>query len=182
MKKEILEKVFSVRKNIMVSGDIAIGKSSNVILPIMNEIINNKENFLVLDTKEEYLKEYYKKLKDNNYKIEILNLRDLTKSDCWNPLEYPYLLYKKGNIDRVIDYLDKLGKVIFADNESPDPFWRNSATDYFTGLVLGLFEDGTEDQINFFSINLMMVLGEERFGGPKNNYMKEYINSKDPAK
>ena len=182
MKKEILEKVLSVRKNIMISGDIATGKSSNVVSPIINEIINNKESLLILDTKEEYIKEYYRKLKDNEYKIEILNLRDLTKSDSWNPLEYPYQLYKQGNIDRTIDYLDMLGKVIFEDNGSSDPFWSNSASDYFTGIVLGLFEDGTKEQINFASINLMMVLGEERFGGPKNNYMKEYINSKDPAR
>ena len=182
MKKEILEKVLNVRKNIMISGDIATGKSSNVVSPIINEIINNKESLLILDTKEEYIKEYYRKLKDNEYKIEILNLRDLTKSDSWNPLEYPYKLYKQGKIDRTIDYLDMLGKVIFEDNGSQDPFWSNSASDYFTGIVLGLFEDGTKEQINFASINLMMVLGEERFGGPKNNYMKEYINSKDPAR
>ena len=71
MKKEILEKVLNVRKNIMISGDIATGKSSNVVSPIINEIINNKESLLILDTKEEYIKEYYRKLKDNEYKIEI---------------------------------------------------------------------------------------------------------------
>lgn len=28
----------------------------------------------------------------------------------------------------------------------------------------------------------MSSLGEERFGGPNNNYIKEYFNSKDPSK
>ena len=32
------------------------------------------------------------------------------------------------------------------------------------------------------SLNLMCSLGEERFGGPNNNYIKEYFNGKDPAK
>ena len=36
------------------------------------------------------------------------------------------------------------------------------------------FEDATEEQINLNSMNLMSNLGEERFGGPNNNYIKEY--------
>ena len=47
---------------------------------------------------------------------------------------------------------------------------------------MGLFEDGTEEQVNLNSINLMSSLGEEKFGGPNNNYIKTYFNSKDPSK
>ena len=49
-------------------------------------------------------------------------------------------------------------------------------------MALGLFEDATEEQINLNSMNLMSSLGEERFGGPNNNYIKEYFNSKDPSR
>ena len=31
-------------------------------------------------------------------------------------------------------------------------------------------------------MNLMSSLGEERFGGPNNNYIKEYFNMKDPSR
>ena len=31
-------------------------------------------------------------------------------------------------------------------------------------------------------MGLMSALGEERFGGPNNNYIKEYFNSKDPSR
>ena len=55
-------------------------------------------------------------------------------------------------------------------------------SDYFTGLALGLFEDAEEEQINLNSMNLMSNLGEERYGGPNNNYIKEYFNMKDPAR
>ena len=37
-------------------------------------------------------------------------------------------------------------------------------------------EDAEEEQINLNSMNLMSALGEERFGGPNNNYIKEYFN------
>ena len=36
--------------------------------------------------------------------------------------------------------------------------------------------------VNLNSLNLMCSLGEERFGGPNNNYIKEYFNGKDPSK
>ena len=44
------------------------------------------------------------------------------------------------------------------------------------------FEDAKEEQINLNSINLMSSLGEERYGGPNNNYIKEYFNAKDPSR
>ena len=98
MKKEILEKVCNSKKNLIVSGATATGKTSSVLFPLVREIIERKQSLVVLDTKEEYIKEYYENLKDNNYNIIVLNLRDFTKSDGWNPLEYPYSLYKKGKI------------------------------------------------------------------------------------
>ena len=67
-------------------------------------------------------------------------------------------------------------------SQNADPFWEKTAADYFTGLALGLFEDGTPEQVNLNSLNLMCSLGEERFGGPNNNYIKEYFNGKDPSK
>ena len=71
---------------------------------------------------------------------------------------------------------------IYEEKSSGDPFWEKTAADYFTGLALGLFEDATPEQVNLNSINLMSSLGEERFGGPNNNYIKEYFNGKDPSK
>ena len=95
----------------------------------------------------------------------------------------PYKLYKEGNQDKAIELLDDLAlNILYEEKSSGDPFWEKTAADYFTGLALGLFEDGTEDQININSVNLMSSLGEERFGGPNNNYIKEYFNAKDPAK
>ena len=86
--------------------------------------------------------------------------------------------------DKAIELLDDLALNILYEekNGNADPFWEKSAADYFTGLALGLFEDATEDQINLNSLNLMSNLGEERFGGPNNNYIKEYFNSKDPSR
>lgn len=179
MKKEILVNVLNANKNIIVSGDIDTGKSSNVINPLINEMINKKESLLILDSKEEYINKYFNKAKENGYNTIVINLRNPKKSNGWNPLEYPYKLYKKGSTDKAIDYLGKIAKTIFSDEESSDQFWSNSAADYFTGIILSLFEDATKDQINISNFNLMMVLGEEKIG--LTTYLREYFYTKKPT-
>ena len=95
----------------------------------------------------------------------------------------PYKLYKEGNTDKAIELLDDLAlNILYQEKSSGDPFWEKTAADYFTGLALGLFEDAKEEQVNLNSVNLMSSIGEERFGGPNNNFIKEYFNSKDPSK
>ena len=77
MKNEILEKVLNAHKNLIITGDVASGKTTNVLFPIVDNAINKKESLFILDSREEYINKYYDKLKENNYNIVILNLRDM---------------------------------------------------------------------------------------------------------
>lgn len=178
MRKEIIDKICNSNKNLIVNGDISSGKTTNVMFPLVEEMINNSESLFIIDSKEEYLNKYYEKLKENNYNIIILNLRDMVKSEGWNPLEYPYKLYKNGNVDESLDYISKLAKTIYHVSENQDPFWEMSASDLFTGLVLSLFEDGKEDEINLCSINSMFNCVDKKFGSK--DLVTEYFKEKDP--
>lgn len=179
MKEEMLEKVLSAHKNLIIEGDIASGKSTNVLFPIVDNAIEKKESLFILDSKEEYINRYYDKLKANNYNIIILNLRDLDKSEGWNPLEYPYNLYKNGDKDKAQEYLEKIGKTMFYENSNQDPFWALTSADFFTGLTLALFEDGNKDEVNLNSINNMFNGINKKFCGT--DYVTEYFKSKDVA-
>ena len=177
MKKELLEKIFKGNKNIIVNGDIASGKTKCVMFSVVEELINKKESLMILDSKEEYINQYYNKLKESNYNVVILNLRDLDKSEGWNPLEYPYELYKNGDKDKAVEYIEKIGKVLFYEDSSQDPFWGITASDFFTGVCLGLFEDGTKSsEINFNSINVMFNGIEKKYGAE--DYITTYFKSK----
>lgn len=178
MKKEIIEKILNGKKNLIVSGNISSGKTLNVLFPLVKEIINKRESLLVIDSKEEYINEYYNDLKNKNYNIIILNLRNLNKSEGWNPLEYPYNLYKNGKKDEAIDYIEKLSKIIFYEDSNIDQFWSLSASDFYTGIVLGLFEDGKKDEINLNSVNLMFNEVDNKF--KMSDYVTEYFNLKNP--
>mgnify|MGYP002621205298 CR=1 FL=1 len=177
MRKEMLEKVHNARKNLIVSGDISVGKTKNVIIPLVKEMIDNGESLVILDSKEEYLNTYYKSLKEKNYNIVILNFRDLNRSEGWNPLEYPYTLFKNDNKDKAIDYLDKIGSTMFYEGKETDPFWASSASDFFTGVTLGLYDDGNDNQINLNSVNAMFNGVDKRYGG--SDYLTKYFDLKD---
>ncbi len=178
MEKEILKRILSDKKNLIVSGDISVGKTSNVLFPLVREMIDEKQSLLVLDSKEEYIKEYYDDLKSKDYNIVILNLRDLSKSEGWNPLEYPYNLYKDGKVDEAINYIEKQAKAMFYDDSEVDQFWSNNSSDFYTGIVLGLFEDGKDNEINLSSVNSMFNSTDNKYS--VNDYVTQYFKLKNP--
>ena len=169
--------------NIIV-GSTGSGKTQIVVFPMVYSLAKHGESMIITDPKGEIYEQTANMLKERGYNIVILNFRSPANGNSWNPMGLPYKLYKEGNTDKAIELLDDLALNILYEekNGNADPFWEKSAADYFTGLALGLFEDATEEQINLNSMNLMSSLGEERFGGPNNNYIKEYFNSKDPSR
>ena len=167
----------------LVMGATGSGKTVIVAKPMIKLLAKHNESMILTDPKGELYESSAALLKEKGYNIITLNFRDPQKGNAWNPMTLPYKLYKEGNQYKAIELLDDLAlNILYEEKSSGDPFWEKTAADYFTGLALGLFEDGTEDQININSVNLMSSLGEERFGGPNNNYIKEYFNAKDPAK
>lgn len=167
----------------LVMGATGSGKTVIVAKPMIKLLAKHNESIILTDPKGELYESSAALLKEAGYNIVTLNFREPQKGNAWNPMTLPYKLYKEGNQDKAIELLDDLAlNILYEEKSSGDPFWEKTAADYFTGLALGLFEDGTESQININSINLMSSLGEERFGGPNNNYIKEYFNGKDPSK
>ena len=168
----------------IVVGSTGSGKTQCVVFPMVQSLAKKGESMIITDPKGEIYETTGNMLKERGYNIVILNFRNPQNGNGWNPMALPYQLYKENNGDKAIELLDDLAVNILYEEKSgnADPFWEKSAADYFTGLALGLFEDATEEQINLNSINLMSSLGEERYGGPNNNYIKEYFNAKDPSR
>ena len=89
----------------------------------------------------------------------------------------PYYYFKNGNLDKSTELLEDIANNILVDPKNKDSaFWEKSGADYFSGLALGLFRDGKEEEINLNSINLMSTVGEERLGAK--TFIQEYFNIK----
>ena len=88
----------------------------------------------------------FRQLEKYDLNIVVLNFRNPQQGNAWNPMSLPYELYKEGNSDKAIELLDDLAiNILHDEQKSSDPFWNNTAADYFSGLSLGLFEDGTPE-------------------------------------
>ena len=167
----------------LVIGATGSGKTQNVVFPLIKVLGKAGESMVLTDPKGELYEETGEFLRKKGYNIIVLNFRDPQKGNAWNPMTLPYKMYHGGNMDKAVELLDDLAlNILYDEKNTGDPFWEKSGADYFSGLALGLFEDAKEEQINLNSMNLMSNLGEERFGGPNNNYIKEYFNMKDPAR
>ena len=166
----------------IVVGSTGSGKTQAIVFPLVQSLAKRGESMIITDPKGEIYENTANMLRERGYNIVILNFRKPQNGNAWNPLGLPYTLYKEGNTDKAIELLDDLAKNILYDENSKDPYWENAGADYFSGLALGLFEDAKPEEVNLNSMNLMSSLGEERFGGPNNNYIEEYFNGKDPSK
>lgn len=148
-------------KNKIVLGKIGSGKTRGIIFPLVENIIKNNESFMVIDNKNEHIKRFYKELKEKEYNIVMIDLKDMEASDTFNPLIYPYKLYKEGKIDEAIVLLEKIGGEIFNPTEAIDPFWDNSARDIFIAMVIYLFKKSKEEEVNFNSVFNLLSLDND---------------------
>ncbi len=161
----------------LVVGATASGKTTSVVDPLVTSLAKKGESMVLTDPKGEIYKNHAAMLKEKGYNVIVLNFRDPIKGSSWNPLTLPYQLYKEGNVDKATELLEDVSNNILKEkNSNADPFWQNSAADYFSGCVLGLFEDGKEEEVNINSIYIMTTQGEERFA--TSTYIKEYFSMK----
>ncbi|MCR5483095.1 MAG: type IV secretory system conjugative DNA transfer family protein [Bacilli bacterium] len=161
----------------LVIGITGSGKTSAVIDPLIYSLMKHKESMIMTDPKGELYKRHTNHLKARGYDIIVLNFREPSQGNSWNPLSLPYKLYKEGNVDKAIELVDDIGKNIVKDKDAQDPFWQDSAGDYFSGCALGLMQDAKEEECNISSINVMTTVGEDKLGAGS-TYIKEYFNMK----
>lgn len=140
----------------LIVNKISTGKTRGLMFDETNKAIKNKESLVIVDNKEEYYRTFAPKLKEEGYEINVINLKDPTHSNGFNPLKYPFTLYNNNKKDLAIKIINDMAKELTYSEEVSDPFWTNSAADYLTGLCLTLFNNAKPEEINFGSIQTML--------------------------
>jgi len=164
----------------LIIGSTGSGKTRRLVLPLLNILARAGQSIVVTDPKGELYAKTNRLFNSLGYNVISINLRNPSEGNAWNPLSIPYDFYNKlGLRDKAIELIYDLGLNIFYDksNKNADPFWERSASNYFAGLVLALFEDANEKEINLNSVINMSEKGQEKYGA--NNYIKEYFSLKD---
>ena len=152
----------------LVIGATGSGKTQSQILPNIeyNSRLHPdvKPSMIITDVKGEIFKKMSKPLKDREYRIIAINLRDTDGSgriysNTWNPLEGVFRKYTNKAVDEHGNiFRDKHGKAVFPDRDmaieeaykvvtslievsDKDPFWGQSARSIVLGIIFRMLED-----------------------------------------
>lgn len=138
----------------LVIGSTGSGKTQTIVLPQIKLSMKAGESLIVSDPHGELYKNTADILEKEGYKVSVINLDNPSLGNSFNPLSLPYELYKNGNKDKTMEMLEDLGYYLLYDKKerTSDPFWINSTIDYFTGLVLYLFENAKDEEIHLISV------------------------------
>lgn len=152
----------------LIIGSTGSGKTQAFILPMISLSKKAHESMIINDPYGELYKVCASNLQKDGYQTIALDFNKGKYGNNWNPLLLIYDYYKSGEHDLALRLIEDLGYYLFYDqNKDMDPFWTNTTIDYFTGLVLYLFENATKEEINILSVYSL------------NNQIKEPKNLED---
>lgn len=156
----------------LIIGTTRSGKGQTFVLPMIRMLScgKQKQSMVLSDPKGELLTLTYSMLKENDYNVVVLNLRDTNMSSLWNPLQLAIDEYKKamsGNKD--LSYVSKLvGEFAYIITENPksDPIWPLSAKSLLQAIILYLLEkcynNNCLDKLNMYSVyNFFLEYGSK---------------------
>lgn len=163
--------------HVLYIGRSGMGKTFYGIENHIGSLINARESFIVPVTKGDMLNKMLSRL-PKEYVKRVIDFSHLTTSPGFNPLTYPFRLFKSGVPEKVQlskEILDELAFGFYPDERSKDPFWENSARTMFISLAELLFAQAqSEDEVNLYNLYRIVMQGDERFAG--SNYLKEWVN------
>ena len=134
--------------NVIVVGGSGAGKTRGYVLP---NIMECNCSYIIADPKGEILRKTGGLLEKEGYEICVLNLVDLEKSDCYNPIAY---------LRSVHDALKLVTNLIKNTNEkgqkSSDPFWDKSEAAILQAFILYLLHEAPVSEQNFSTVMYMI--------------------------
>ena len=155
----------------LIIGDTGSGKTQSIMLPLVRTAIKAVESLVISDIKGEICKSTAKEFEKKGYNVIILDIKNNELGSRWNPFTLAYKLYKDGKKSESVKLIEEIGHYLMYSEATLDPFWINSATDYFVGLALYLFENAKEEEINLNSIfSLSNTINE---GNNLENFIKK---------
>ena len=124
----------------LIIGATGSKKTRLIVMPTVKMLEYANESMIITDPKGEVFDRTAYGLKKDGYDLHVINFRNPSTGDCWNPLDIPFQFYKKGEIDRAREYANDVATNLALSNvSSKDPYWDESAYNLLYGLILLAF-------------------------------------------
>lgn len=162
----------------IVFGSTGSKKTRLVVMPTVKILGIAGESMIINDTKGELYHRFEGELSERGYQLIVLDLRDARRGNCWNPLDIPYEIYLKGDVDKAAELVNDIATNLMTNknysNHNLDPYWDFSAADCFFGLTLLLFKFCKEHNVAKKDVNISNLLSLRRKLFANASYPKEY--------
>lgn len=166
----------------IVIGGTGSGKTQKLVIPTiyLNAQSKIKPSMVITDPKGELFQNHSKILKDNGYDVYVINLRDTSVSNSWNPFVKVYDFYvesmrlKKENnpLNESITYesmalswINDIVEALFPESDPKQKFWNQSAMQVVKSIMLFMLEQ-LEDQpdvpLKYFSMSNAAIVATNR--------------------
>ena len=143
----------------LVIGASGSKKTRSLVMPAVNILAYAGESMIINDPKGELYNRTAGELRNLDYHIITVNLRDPSVGHAWNPLQIPYSYYKAGDIDKAAELANDIAITLALDQISEkDPFWDYSACDCCLGLIMLLFKICKEYDHPDHAVNISNLL------------------------
>lgn len=171
-----------------VIGDSGSGKTRRVIFPSIRMLQKTGQSMVISDPKGEIYRKTSQHLKKDGYDVFIMNFRNPTHGNSWNPLDIIEKYYRSKNQglkDKASSFLRDIGnlmtKNVHSDN---DVFWEQAASSVFMGVSLLLLKYGYRGSLTFENIAYVaQVINSEKESNKKydsDSLCKQIIEMEDP--
>ena len=150
--------------NSLIIGGNNSGKTNLITLPMLHLSATSSESVVVCPKSKDVYETTKKMYEKEGYEIIKIDFDNLSESDKWNILELPFKVYKEGNKDLAQDLIENVAFYLLGEKYNPnqDPFWVNSAINYFTGITLYAF-----DTLDYVTLLDVMNINKKVADNPK---------------
>lgn len=125
----------------LIIGSTGSKKTRLVVMPSVKLLGYAGESIIVSDPKAEVYNRTAREMAEQGYQIRVINFRNPSVGDCWNPLAIPYAFYQQGDLDRACEFVNDIaGNLILSEVSKADPFWDYCASDLLFGLIMLAFK------------------------------------------
>ena len=151
------------------------GKTRRVAIPLVISCASSDVSMIINDPKAEIIRNTYDYLEKKGYVIRVLNMRNASLGDGYNPLLYGATLFKKGKVDAAKEEFYQLAETLYSDVHSEkDPFWEIMSCNLFVSYCLiACRQAHRASDVTIPFVYHLFTEGEEKIGG--NTIIKEYL-------
>ena len=138
--------------NILICGGSGAGKTFYEVKPNLMQMPHNC-SFICTDPKGEILRSCGEMLRNNGYRVKVINLLEMEKSDCYNPFSY---IREETDVVKLITNL--ISNTTPKGATPSDPFWEKAEGLFLQAIFYYVWLEEPPARRNFETV--LQLLGE----------------------